>query len=63
MKKPKKEKSRYRVHYTVTVNGTPYEKDAPFMASNDKDAESQLWETMKHFPETDYMINHTEIIS
>lgn len=62
MKQPQK-KSRYRVHYTVTVNGTPYEKDAPFMASSDNDAESQLRDTMKHFPETDYIINHTELIS
>jgi len=61
MKKPQP-KQRYRVHYTVTVNGTPYEKDAPFLARNDKDAEDQLRNTMKSFPETDYVINYTELI-
>ena len=55
-------KSRYRVHYFVDVDGTWHEKNAPFLADNKLDAESQLRETMKLFPETVYTINYTEAL-
>lgn len=60
MSKNPPSKSRYRVYYLIDVDGTWHEKDAPFLAKDTKDAESQLRETMKLFPETEYQINYTE---
>jgi len=62
MSKKHQSKSRYRVHYFVDIDGTWHEKSAPFLAGNTQDAESQLRETMKLFPETVYRINYTEAI-
>lgn len=54
---------RFRVFYSVFVNGTEYPKDVPFDAIDSKHAEDQLEHSLKNFPENEYKIHRTEKIS
>lgn len=61
--KQKPKLDRFRVFYSVFVNGTEYPKDVPFDAPNADHAEQQLKNSLHRFPETDYKIHRTEKIS
>lgn len=54
---------KYRVHYSVFVNGTEYPKDLPYDAPDEQHAEEQLKKQMRSFPESEYKITKTVKVS
>lgn len=58
-----KKKSRYRVHYSICVNGTRHEKDYPLDAHDEKEAEKLLRQKMTISPDSEFEFHSAQLIS